>query len=66
MGVDFDFEINITGLLYEGNQVVGVQGIDYKTKTTIQKTAKVVIDATGMTSMLRNQISKTHKDGEKN
>ena len=61
MGVDFDFEINLTGLVYDGNQVVGVQGIDNKTKTPYKKTAKVVIDATGMTSMLRNQISNTTK-----
>jgi len=61
MGVDFDFEINITGLLYDEKQVVGIQGIDYKTKIPYKKTAKVVIDATGMTSMLRNQISNTTK-----
>jgi len=61
MGVDFDFEINLTGLVYDGNQVIGVQGINNKTKTPYKKTAKVVIDATGMTSMLRNQISNTTK-----
>ena len=61
MGVDFDFEVNLTGLVYDGNQVVGVQGIDNKTKQPYKKTAKVVIDATGMTSMLRNQISNTTK-----
>jgi flavin-dependent dehydrogenase len=61
MGIDFDFEINLTGLVYDGNQVVGVQGLDNKTKNPYKKTAKVVIDATGMTSMLRNQISNTTK-----
>jgi len=25
MGVNFDFEINLTGLLYDGNQVIGVK-----------------------------------------
>jgi flavin-dependent dehydrogenase len=59
MGIDFDFEINLMGLVYDGNQVVGVQGLDMKTKQPLKKTAKVVIDATGMTSMLRNQISNT-------
>ncbi|MGI0097712.1 MAG: NAD(P)/FAD-dependent oxidoreductase, partial [Nitrosopumilaceae archaeon] len=61
MGVKFDFEINLTGLLYEGNQVIGVQGIDNKTKQPYKKTGKVVIDATGITSMLRNQIQNTTK-----
>lgn len=61
MGVDFDFEVNLTGLVYDGSQVVGVQGVDNKTKQPYKKTAKVVIDATGMTSMLRNQISNTTK-----
>ncbi|HXV66351.1 MAG TPA: NAD(P)/FAD-dependent oxidoreductase, partial [Nitrosopumilaceae archaeon] len=61
MGVKFDFEINLTGLLYEGNQVIGVQGIDNKNKQPYKKTGKIVIDATGITSMLRNQIQNTTK-----
>jgi flavin-dependent dehydrogenase len=61
MGVKFDFEINLTGLAYDGNQVVGVQGIDNKTKQPYKKTGKIVIDATGITSMLRNQIQNTTK-----
>ena len=61
MGVDFDFEINLMGLIYDGNQIIGVHGIDNKTKQPYKKTSKVVIDATGMTSTLRNQISNTTK-----
>ena len=61
MGIDFNFGINLTGLLYDGNQVVGVQGLDTKNKQPFKKTAKVVIDATGITSMLRNQIENTTK-----
>ncbi|MDX1596533.1 MAG: NAD(P)/FAD-dependent oxidoreductase [Nitrosopumilaceae archaeon] len=61
MGIDFEFEINLSGLVYDGNQVIGIKGIDKKTNQPYQKTAKVVIDATGMTSMLRNQISNTTK-----
>jgi len=61
MGIDFDFEVNLTGLIYEGKQVVGVKGIDNKKKQPYQKTAKVVIDATGITSMLRNGIQNTTK-----
>lgn len=61
LGVDFDFEVNLTGLLYDGNQVIGVQGVNNKTREPYKKTAKVVIDATGMTSVLRNQIKVTTK-----
>ena len=61
MGVEFDFEINLSGLIYDGTQVVGIQGIDYKTKQPYKKTAKLVVDATGITSMLRNQIKNTTK-----
>ncbi|HXG13507.1 MAG TPA: NAD(P)/FAD-dependent oxidoreductase [Candidatus Nitrosotenuis sp.] len=60
-GVNVDFEINLTGLLYDGNQVVGVEGLNKKTNEPYKKTARVVIDATGVTSMLRNQIKNTTK-----
>lgn len=60
-GINVDFEINLTGLVYEGNQVVGVEGLDKKTNQPYRKTAKVVIDATGVTSMLRNGIRNTTK-----
>ena len=61
MGVNFDFEINLTGLVYDDNQVTGVQGVDNKTRGPYKKTGKLVIDATGVTSMLRNQIQNTTK-----
>ncbi len=61
MGVEFDFEINLTGLIYDGMQVVGIQGLDNKTKQPYKKTAKLVVDATGITSMLRNQLQNSTK-----
>lgn len=61
MGADFDFDINLMGLIYDEDQVIGVRGINSQTKKDYKKTAKIVIDATGMTSMLRNQISNTTK-----
>ena len=62
-GIEFDYEINLTGLEYEnGNgQVVGVKGIDNKTGQPYSKSSKVVVDATGVTSMLRNGIKNTTK-----
>ncbi|MFQ6025550.1 MAG: NAD(P)/FAD-dependent oxidoreductase, partial [Nitrosopumilaceae archaeon] len=61
LGVKFDFEINLTNLLYDGDQVIGVQGSSRKTNEPYKKTANVVIDATGVASMLRNGITNTTK-----
>ncbi len=61
MGINFDFEVNLTGLLYDDGQVVGVQGVDNKSKQPYKKTSKIVIDATGVTSMLRNQLQNSDK-----
>ena len=61
MGVEFDFDINLTDLIYDGKKVVGVQGINNKTKQPYKKTSKIVVDATGVTSVLRNQIKNTTK-----
>ncbi len=61
MGIEFEFEINLTGLIYEGQQAVGVQGIDNKTKQPFKKTSKIVVDATGVTSTLRNGLQNSTK-----
>ena len=61
IGIEFVYEINITGLIYDEQQVVGVQGIDNKTKQPFKKTSKIVIDATGVTSMLRNGLKNSTK-----
>ena len=61
MGVDFDFEINLTGLLYDGTQVVGIEGMDKENKQPYKKTAKLVIDAMGITSVLRNGLQNSTK-----
>jgi len=60
-GIEFEFEINLTGLIYEGQQTVGIQGIDNKTKQAFKKTSKLVVDATGVTSMLRNGLQNSAK-----
>ena len=60
-GIEFEYEINLTGLSYDDGQVTGVRGIDNKVKQPFAKTAKVVVDATGVTSMLRNGIKNTTK-----
>jgi 2,3-di-O-geranylgeranylglyceryl phosphate reductase (EC 1.3.99.-) len=61
MGIEFEFEISLTSLIYDGQQVVGVQGIDNKTKQPFKKTSRLVIDATGVTSILRNGLQNSTK-----
>ena len=40
MGIEFEFEISLTSLIYDGQQVVGVQGTDNKTKQPFKKNIK--------------------------
>ena len=61
MGIEFEFEINLMSLIYDGQQVVGVQGIDNKTKQPFKKTSKIVVDATGVTSVLRSGLQNSTK-----
>jgi flavin-dependent dehydrogenase len=61
MGIEFEFEINLTDLIYDGQQVIGIQGIDNKTKQSFKKTSKIVVDATGVTSTLRNGLQNSTK-----
>ncbi len=61
MGIEFEFEINLTGLIYDGQQVIGIKGIDNKTKQPFKKTSKIVVDATGVTSVLRNGLQNSTK-----
>ena len=56
-----NLKLILTGLIYDGQQVVGVQGIDNKTKQPFKKTSKIVIDATGVTSVLRNGLKNSTK-----
>jgi len=60
-GIEFEYEISLSGLIYDGQQVVGVKGVDNKTKQPFKKTARIVIDATGVTSMLRNGLQNSTK-----
>lgn len=60
MGVEFAFGIGITGLTYDGAQATGIVGADSE-KRPFKKTARVVIDATGVTSVLRSGLRNSDK-----
>lgn len=57
MGVNIQYSVALRNLIYENGQVVGVEGTNLITNEPYRKTAKLVIDATGVTSMLRNGLS---------
>ena len=57
MGINIQYSVALRNLIYENGTVIGVEGTDLKTNAPFRKTAKIVIDATGVTSMLRNGLS---------
>jgi len=56
-GVNIQYSVALRGLLYDNGTVVGVEGTNLVTNEPFKKTAKIVVDATGVTSMLRNGLS---------
>ncbi|HEU5221946.1 MAG TPA: NAD(P)/FAD-dependent oxidoreductase [Candidatus Nitrosotalea sp.] len=56
-GVNIQYSTALRGLLYDNGTVVGVEGTNLVTNEPFKKTAKIVVDATGVTSMLRNGLS---------
>jgi flavin-dependent dehydrogenase len=57
MGVNMQYSVALRNLLYENGSVVGVEGTNLINNEPFKKTAKIVIDASGVTSMLRNGLS---------
>ena len=56
MGVEISSNIMIRQLTTENNFIVGVEGENTKTKEIFKKTAKVIVDCTGVTSVLRTNL----------
>lgn len=56
MGVEFKERVAIRSLIIEDNAVIGVEGEDLNTKAVFKKTAKLVVDCTGVTSVLRTNF----------
>lgn len=55
-GIEIKDNIILRSLLAENNKVIGVEGEDTSNKTIFKKTAKLVIDCTGITSILRSNL----------
>jgi flavin-dependent dehydrogenase len=56
VGVEVINNTIIRKLLIDNNYVVGIEGENTKTKEIVKKTAKVVVDCTGVTSVLRTNL----------
>src|SRR3954453_4970336 len=56
LGVEVTNNTIIRKLLIDNNYVVGIEGENTKTKEVVKKTAKVVVDCTGVTSVLRTNL----------
>jgi len=55
-GVEIMENIALRSLLKDGSFIIGVEGEDLETKKIIKKTAKLTIDCTGVTSVLRTNL----------
>ena len=56
LGVEIRDKIALRSVVVENNSVVGIEGDDLETKTPFRKTAKLVVDCTGVTSVLRTNL----------
>ena len=56
LGVEMLENIALRSLLKDGNFITGIEGEELKTKQVIKKTAKLTIDCTGVTSVLRTNL----------
>jgi len=56
VGIEVLDNTALRSLIIEDNYVVGVEGEDLKNKEIIKKTGKLVIDCTGVTSVLRTNL----------
>ena len=61
MGINMQYSVALRNLLYENGTVVGVEGTNLIMNEPFKKTAKIVIDASGVTSMLRNGLTNSSK-----
>jgi digeranylgeranylglycerophospholipid reductase len=56
VGVEVRDRISLRSLIVENNTVIGVGGDEIGNKSAFKKTAKLVIDCTGVTSVLRTSL----------
>jgi digeranylgeranylglycerophospholipid reductase len=55
-GVEVRERIALRSLIVEDNTIIGVEGDDLENKTVFKKTAKLIVDCTGVTSVMRTNL----------
>ncbi len=55
-GIEIRERVALRSVIVENNTVVGVEGEDLENKTVFKKTAKLVVDCAGVTSVLRTNL----------
>ena len=56
-GIEIRDQITLRSLIVDNNSVIGVEGEDTFNRSLFKKTAKIVVDCTGVTSVLRNSLA---------
>ncbi|HET6717297.1 MAG TPA: NAD(P)/FAD-dependent oxidoreductase, partial [Nitrososphaeraceae archaeon] len=56
VGIEIRYNLALRNVIAEDNRVIGVEGEDLETKSVFKKTCKVVVDCTGVTSVLRTNL----------
>jgi digeranylgeranylglycerophospholipid reductase len=56
-GIEVREQVILRSLIVEDNTVIGVEGEDIFNRSLFKKTAKIVVDCTGVTSVLRNNLA---------
>jgi flavin-dependent dehydrogenase len=56
VGIEIKYNLALRNVLTDNGKVIGVEGEDLETKSLFKKTCKIVVDCTGVTSVLRTNL----------
>ena len=56
VGIEIKYNLALRNLIVDDSRVIGVEGEDLETKSAFKKTCKIVVDCTGVTSVLRTNL----------
>ena len=56
VGIEIKYNLALRNVITDANKVIGVEGEDLETKSAFKKTCKIVVDCTGVTSVLRTNL----------
>ena len=55
-GIEIKYNLALRNVVTDNGNVIGVEGEDLETKSPFKKTSKIVVDCTGVTSVLRTNL----------